>query len=62
MHVLYKLILLISKMFEGAKQECVLVEINCVSFFCDYVINDTINPYYYLLKAPNFQSKKAIIK
>ena len=49
-------------MVEGAKQECVLVEINCVSFFCDYVINDTKNPYYYLLKTPIFQSKKAIIK
>ena len=49
-------------MVEGAKQECVLVVINCVSFFCDYVINDTINPYYYLLKTPIFQSKKAINK
>ena len=38
MHVLHKLILRVSKMAEGTKQECALVERNCVLFYVITVI------------------------
>ena len=40
MHVLYKLILSTSKMAEGAKQKCALVERNCVLFYVIIVLRD----------------------
>ena len=33
MHVLHKLIISVSTMIEGEKQECALVERNCVLFY-----------------------------
>ena len=40
MHVLYKLILSTSKMAEGAKQKCALVERNCILFYVIIVLGD----------------------
>ena len=40
MHILYKLILSTSKKAEGVKQECVLVERNCVLFYVIIVLRE----------------------
>ena len=41
MHILYKLILSTSKKAEGVKQECVLVERNCVLFYVIIVLRES---------------------
>ena len=40
MHVLYKSILSTSKMAEGAKQECTLVEKNCILFYVIIILRE----------------------
>ena len=40
MHVLYKSILSTSKMAEGAKQECTLVEKNCILLYVIMILKE----------------------
>ena len=40
MHALHKLILSTSKMAEGVKQECGLVERNCILFYVTIVLRE----------------------